>query len=162
MILVGALLTAISPLMAQSGRVRIRVIDASGAVISRADVSLLGVDGNPQRRLQTDDIGEVVITDLPMGNSRVRISSPGFDTQPLTVTVRDSDELKVDAKLYVGTVGTTVFVAPIPVDSHAGQRPLPDLDSSDRVGTPPPLGAAPSSEVAQPSPPKRRWWRIFR
>ncbi len=155
-------MTAISPLMAQSGRVRIRVIDASGAVIPRAEVSLLGVDGNPQRTLQADEMGEVVITDLPMGNSRVRISALGFDTQPLTVTVRNSDELKVDAKLYVGTVGTIVSVEPIRVDPHAGECPLPDLDPSERVGTQLPLVAASSSEFAQPSPPKRRWWQIFR
>ena len=36
--------TAISPLMAQSGRVRIRVIDLTGAVILSAAASLLGGD----------------------------------------------------------------------------------------------------------------------
>src|SRR5579862_1965377 len=48
-ILAGALLTAISPLMAQAGRVRIRVIDKNGGAIPTAMASLLDAGGKTIR-----------------------------------------------------------------------------------------------------------------
>ncbi len=98
-ILVGALLTTISPLMAQSGRVRVRVTDATGAGVFGAQVSVLGPHGKPKWTEHTDAIGEVVLTDLPLGDSTLSAASPGFKSHPLTVTVRNGDEQRVDVKL---------------------------------------------------------------
>ena len=104
-ILIGAFFTAISPLIAQSGRVRIRVIDATGAVIPRAEVSLLGGDDKPQRTERANEVGEIVWTDLPFGDSKIRVTSLGFEACRLIVTVRNSDEVKIEAQLRVGTMG---------------------------------------------------------
>jgi len=109
-VLVGALLTVISPLMAQSGRVRIRVTDPTGAVIPGAEASLFGTDNQPKLIMKADDLGEIVLTDLPIGDSRVIVSCRGFSSLPLTVTVRNSDEVKVEARLVLGTMGTMVKV----------------------------------------------------
>jgi hypothetical protein len=138
-VLLGALLTAISPLMAQSGRVRIRVTDATGAEVPNADVSLPGPDAHPQRKGYTNDMGEILLTDLPMGDLRVTVSKPGFQSLPLIVTVRNADEQKVEARLQVGTVGGPAFVEPVRQDA------LRDL----------PPG------VIQPKRARKRWW-IFR
>lgn len=105
-VLVGALFTAVSPLLAQSGRVRVRVTDVSGAVIPGAQVSLLGKDRKPRRSLQTNENGETIFTDLRKGNSHFVVSRPGFDSLPLTVTVQTPDELRVDAKLEVSIMGS--------------------------------------------------------
>ena len=67
-ILAGALLKAVSPLMAQAGRVRIRVTDASGAVITKAWASLLGADGKPIREAHANEAGEIILTDLPLAD----------------------------------------------------------------------------------------------
>jgi len=91
--------------MAQAGRVRIHVTDASGAVVPEAQVSLLGKDRKPQRSLKTNENGETIFTDLPKGNSQFVVSRPGFDSLPLTVTVRTPDEISVDAKLGVSIIG---------------------------------------------------------
>jgi uncharacterized surface anchored protein len=100
--------------MAQSGRVRIRVTDSSGtAVVPRAAVSLLGEDDKPLRSLETDEMGETVFTDLPFGDSRLTVTCPGLKNLALTVTVRNSQEVRVDAKLEVGTmVGEVVAIKP--------------------------------------------------
>ena len=74
-ILIGAFLTAISPLMAQSGRLRIRVSDITGAVIPGAEVALLGMDGNALRTENANEQGEFIFSDLPIGNSRVESES---------------------------------------------------------------------------------------
>lgn len=114
-VLVGALLTAISPLMAQSGRVRIRVIDPAGAVVPGAEVSLLGTDGEPIRVAKVNEIGEVVFTDLPIGDSRLLVNRQGFRNLPLTVTVLKSQEVSVNAKLEIAVWGVDIMgeVAPV-------------------------------------------------
>ena len=103
-ILVGALLTTVSPLFAQTGRVRIRVTDVTGAVVSGAEGSLLGADNKPKRTVRANDHGEIVWTDLPMGNCRFRVTMLGFRDRRLTVTLRNSDEVKIEAQLEVGAL----------------------------------------------------------
>lgn len=111
-ILIGAFLTAISPLMAQSGRVRIRVTDLTGAIIPDAVAALLGEDDKPIRIAHANEAGEIEFTGLPRGDSRFFVQRPGFKNLPLTVTVRNTDEVKVQAQLEVATMGDTVLVRP--------------------------------------------------
>lgn len=111
-ILVGALLTTISPLMAQSGRVRIRVTDSTGAGLFGAEVSLSGPDGKPQRTETADANGDVVLTDLPVGDLELSVACRGFNLRRLTLTIRGSEEVRVDAKLELGFVGEIVEVYP--------------------------------------------------
>lgn len=112
-ILIGAFLTAISPLMAQSGRIRIRVTDVTGAVVPDSVASLLGEDGKPIRTAYANETGEIEFADLPMGNSRFIVQRPGFKRLPLTVTVRSGDEIKVQAQLEVNViVGEVVTLRP--------------------------------------------------
>jgi len=83
-VLVGALLTAISPLMAQSGRVRIIVTDTTGAVIPTAEASLLGSENTRLRTEHANERGEIVFGDLPLGNCRFTVFTRGsFATQQL-------------------------------------------------------------------------------
>ena len=109
-VLVGVLLTAVSPLMAKTGRLRIRVIDELGSVIVAAEVSLLGRRDKPKQTAHTDGIGEVVWVDLPMGDCRFAIEAPGFERRVVTATLRNDEELKIDTTLVVATMGEVVFV----------------------------------------------------
>jgi hypothetical protein len=116
-VLAGALLTAISPLMAQTGRVRIRVTDATGAVVTTAEAALLGADAKPIRTARANDAGDIAWMDLPLGDCRFAVVAPGFKTRPLLVTLRNSGEVKIEAVLEVGAIGEmveveTVFVEP--------------------------------------------------
>jgi hypothetical protein len=109
-ILVGALLTAVAPLCAQSGQLRLRVTDITGAVAPGASVSLLGSNSQSLHTLQTGRDGEVVLADLPLGDSVISIAMPGFMTYRRTVTIRDAVEQKVEATLEVSstTMGEVV------------------------------------------------------
>jgi len=158
-ILVGALLTTISPLMAQSGRVRVRVTDSTGAGLFGAEVSLLGPDGKPQRTETADANGDVVLTDLPIGDLELSITCRGFNLRRLTVIVRSSDEVRVDAKLEVGFVGEIVEVYPKSVNNSGspGMMPLPS-----ELDPPPETVHVFHDRFNTGSPrPKRRWWHIF-
>ena len=141
-VLAGALLTAISPLMAQTGRVRIRVTEATGAVVTTAEAALLGVDAKPIRTLRANDAGEIAWMDLPLGDCRFALIAPGFKARPLLVTLRNSDEVKIEATLEVGTVGTMVEVETVFVE--------------------PALPSAASAPAQEPKRTKRRRWWIFR
>jgi len=136
-ILVGALLTAISPLMAQNGRLRIRVNDPAGGVVPGAEVSLLDAHNKPTRTMLANEFGEIAWTDLPFGESRFEVSSSGFRMQRLTVTLRNDDEVKINTTLELGSVGGPVFVELEP----ARTRP---------------------TAASEPKPAKRRRWLIFR
>lgn len=110
-VLAGAFITAISPLMAQNGRVRVRVSDAAGAVVTTAEVSLLGADGKATEKFRANASGETVWTDLPMGDCRFAVDAPGFKRLPLTVTLHSGAEVKIDAVLELGSLGGPVIVA---------------------------------------------------
>jgi hypothetical protein len=112
-ILVGALLTAISPLMAQTGRVRIRVMDATKAVIPAAEISVLGPDGKPSQTVTANEVGEAVLLDLPIGDNRFVAVAPGFVQRRFTVVIQNSDEVRVDTILEVGatTMGGLIVIA---------------------------------------------------
>ena len=109
-VLVGALLTSISPLMAQSGRVRIRVTDATGAVVPEAGASLLGPGNKPTRSERANEKGEIVFVDLPFGDSHFTVECPGFQTNRVTATLKNGNELQIETRLQVGTVGEYVIV----------------------------------------------------
>jgi len=143
-VLVGALLTAVAPLMAQSGRVRVRVMDSTDHPLSQANVSILDARGDAIRTAVTDDAGEVALGDLPLGDCRIKAESPGFSTWRRTVTLRDGDELKVNAGLLLGSIGTTVEIAK-PEDRGKAS-------SSTSPAQPP---------ASEPRKKKRHWWQIF-
>jgi len=98
--------------MAQSGRVRIHVTDSTGAIIPNAAAAVLGEDGSPLRTARSNEAGEIIFVDLPIGDLRLTVSAPGFSGLPLTVTSRTSHEVKVDAKLQVPFIGEVVAARP--------------------------------------------------
>lgn len=109
-VLIGALLTAISPLMAQAGRVRIRVTDPTGAVIPTARASLLGPNDKPIRTAGANEVGEIVFTDLPLGDARFAVVEQGFPTRRLTALIQNGEEVKMEAALDGALVGEIVPV----------------------------------------------------
>lgn len=121
-LLVGALLTAISPLMAQTGRVRIRVIDANGAMVVTAEASLLGSDKKPKRTVRANEVGEIAWTDLPLGNCQFTVMAPGFKARSLPVTLRNGDEVKIEVSLEVGAVGEVVMIETTPTPESKRTR----------------------------------------
>jgi hypothetical protein len=146
-VLVGALLTAISPLLAQTGRVRIRVIDATGAVVTTAEASLLGADAKPTKTVRANDAGEIAFSDLPFGECRFSVVALGFNTRPLLAILRNSDEVKLEAILDVGSIGTVVSVEPATVET---------------VPVEPRQTPARSTPAPEPKRTKRKRWWIFR
>ena len=109
-VMAAVLLTTISPLMAQDGRVRVAVMDATGAGVNGAEVRI------GERRLKADALGVVSFVGLPVGRIEVVAASPGFKNWRGTFNVLNGAELKVGARLEMGEVGGGATIEP-----HAGR-----------------------------------------
>jgi len=102
-ILLTGMLLASPFVMAQPGRVRILVIDPRGEPITRtAEASLLGNNNKPLRTVKANEAGEIIVTELPLGISRFWITALGFATKPITVRIRNGNEVKIRTRLEIG------------------------------------------------------------
>ena len=63
------------------------VVDTSGAVITGAAVRIRSAKPTLQRTTRSDTNGRFVISGLAAGNYRVVVSSPGFETKEIPVTI---------------------------------------------------------------------------
>ena len=113
-VLAGALLTAVSPLMAQNGRIRVRITDASGAAVAGANGRLLDSDGTTVQTALSGKSGELSFAGLSSAQWRINVISVGFKTFKVLTNLWYSKEIIIDARLEVGTVGTIVYVGPMP------------------------------------------------
>lgn len=64
----------------------------------------------PVRALKTNPVGEVVCTELAMGDSKFEIRSPGFRMRTLVITLRNDDEVIIQSTLEVANLNMGVMV----------------------------------------------------
>src|ERR1017187_2411698 len=95
-----------------SGNISGTVVDAAGAVVSGATVTLTNTDrAYVERILTTNKAGYYSATSLPLGTYSVTVAMKGFKTATETgIVLNASDELKVDEKLAVGAPTETVTI----------------------------------------------------
>src|SRR6185312_5910078 len=113
MIFAFALLVSAS-LVAQTFRGTIlgTVTDASGAVISGANIAVNNVNTGLERSTQASTDGSYSVPELPLGTYTVTISQTGFQTSVTNNVVVDvATERRVDAQLKAGQVTERVEVS---------------------------------------------------
>ena len=87
------------------------VVDESGAVIAGATVQVRSPDGSVQKVLQSDSNGGFSISGLPAGNYQLVVSSPGFATKELPITIGTAGgQTPLRIALAVSAVSTNVEV----------------------------------------------------
>jgi len=87
------------------------VVDASGAVIAAATVQVLSANGAAERSLQSDSSGSFSISGLSAGNYQLIVSSPGFETKEIPVTMGTTGQgIPLRISLAVSAVSTNVEV----------------------------------------------------
>src|ERR1017187_9572775 len=93
-----------------SGSISGTVVDATGASVSGAVVTLTNTDRDfVERTVNTDKAGYYTDSSLPLGTYSVSIAMKGFKTASVTgLVLNASDQLKVDQKLAVGAPTETV------------------------------------------------------
>ncbi len=149
-VLFGALLSFLSPLFGQSGRVRIKVSDASGAVLPSATVSLLDGD-EPVLTVQCDEAGEVRWDVQALGPQRFRVTAAGFKTKVITANVTPDGETRTEVVLEVAPsdMGGPV----VPVDFILSTEPAEPY----RPVRQPDLPVSPA-KLPAPKILKKHWW----
>jgi Carboxypeptidase regulatory-like domain/TonB dependent receptor len=105
-----------STLRAQSTAVlKGTVSDPSGAVVPKAKVLARNEGTGVQTETQTDDAGEYVVAGLPVGDYRVEVSAPGFQTTVVSgLRLGVSATVVQDVKLEVGATTQEVTISEPP------------------------------------------------
>lgn len=114
--LCGILLVAPASLFAQaisgSATVGGTVTDDTGAVISRAAVSLVDVARGLKRETLTNNVGRYLFPNVPAGAYTLRVTQDGFDAYEITrLNVEVGQLATLDVELKVGQVSTVVTVS---------------------------------------------------
>jgi hypothetical protein len=87
------------------------VIDTSGGVIAGATVQVRSANGTVQITTQTDVNGSFIISRLSAGNYRLVVSSSGFESKEIPVTIGTTEATApLRISLAVGSVSTTINV----------------------------------------------------
>ena len=85
------------------------VVDSSGATINGATVLVRTAGGTIKTTTQSDKTGAFTLINLPPGPYRLTISTPGFETKDIPVTLATT-EARLRITLSVGTVSTSIDV----------------------------------------------------
>src|SRR4051812_8181313 len=93
-----------------SGDISGSVLDASGAAVPNAQVTVTNLDNNLQKTTTSDASGNFRVPLLPPGRYKVTAGSSGFSTATTNVGVAAGEVTPVTVKLAVGQAATTVEV----------------------------------------------------
>src|SRR6202142_3201258 len=87
------------------------VVDASGAVIAGATVLVRSANGTVQITTRSNKNGSFIISGSSAGNYRLVVSSPGFETKEIPITMGTGEApAPLRISLGVSTVSTTINV----------------------------------------------------
>jgi len=124
--LAGLLLLAGSPLLAEvTGTIQGTVLDASGAAVANATVTLRNMDTGLVRTVKTNSTGAYEFLSVPVGeNYAVQVEAPGFQkTSETGIKLDVNQKFRADFALKVGSIQETVSVnaAAAQVDTSSTQ-----------------------------------------
>lgn len=108
-----------------TARIRGTAVDASGAVVPGATVTILNTDTGYSRVVQTDANGSFDVPALPVGTYTIKIEKQGFASfQQTQVKLVVNQIYVVNATLQVGSISKTVEVNahPIQVETTSAQQ----------------------------------------
>jgi len=110
----GLLLLAL-PLAAQfSGSVGGTVTDPSGAMVSKATVTLNNLATSVSQATQTDDSGNYRFVSLAPGSYTITVQPPGFAKTVIPFTLQTSQNLDIPIALSLSSAATSVEVTGAP------------------------------------------------
>ena len=127
-VIAGALLTTISPLLAQTGLVRVIVSDSSGAGVGQADITLLDANGTT-RKTRADAEGLAEFAGLPLGECSVTVQVPGFKLWRSNHFVALTNGV-VGAQLEVGPIFIGIYVRAASEDGPKGRLRVTVTDAT--------------------------------
>ena len=87
------------------------VTDPTGSVVPKATISITSIDTGQTRTLTTNESGQYVAPDLPVGPYHVQAQAPGFKVASLkNVVLNVGDRRRLDFAMQVGSIQESVTV----------------------------------------------------
>ncbi len=110
------------------------VVDSQGAVLPGAKVTAVHVATNQVRLAVANSEGQFLFAVLPVGEYKISVEQAGFKKSEQTgLVLQVNDNLRVDVRLEVGDVTTTVNVAASAVAVETSSATLTETVDSKRV-----------------------------
>ena len=119
---------------AQRGGVEGFVLDASGAAVVNAEVTLTDLGQSHTRQATTDGTGHFVFSDLTAGQYRLSVKQQGFETvmsEPITLNIGRNS--RYDFRLRPGSATQSVTVTSNTVALETGQANLSTNVSQQQI-----------------------------
>ncbi len=95
----------------QIGTIRGAVYDQNGAAVGNADVRVTNAVSGFVSRANTNENGEFVFNNLPLGSYSLIVAASGFQTENISAAVRSNIPFSVSVTLRVAGTGAAVKVA---------------------------------------------------
>ena len=149
----AALLFCISPAMAQQtlGSINGTVLDASGASVADATVTVTNSQIDLSRTVKAQTSGFFQVFNLPIGIYTVKVTHDGFETTDLTgISVQEARATTVNASLKVGKVSESVEVTANPLLNATDSTNGYTLDAAQIALTPLATGSFTQLAVLSP------------
>jgi hypothetical protein len=120
------------------GGIQGTVTDTSGAAVAGADVTVKSADTGLVRTVKTNDDGDFLVSELPLGSYNVTASKSGFGTKVLNgINVAVSANTRAEIQLAVGEVRQEVVVtAEAPIIDTTGNTMGGTIQSQELVNLP--------------------------
>jgi hypothetical protein len=86
------------------------IVDAAGAVVPNAQVTVTHLDTGAVRNVVTDNSGRWMVSNLPSGRVKIAANSPGFKQLVSQINYDGSSPAPFNSALSVGSVSETITV----------------------------------------------------
>ncbi len=119
------------------GRIQGIVHDPQHRPIAGASVKLQAITSDWSQTTQTDDNGEFLFTSVPVGDYKITVTQPKFDTAEQTVTLASNSSPILHFQLTIASVNqTTVVVGQADVANVDSVTPTTLVNRADIAQTP--------------------------
>src|SRR5580658_5702882 len=105
-----ACLFAISAFADITGDIQGTVLDAAGASVAQAKITVKNLATGATRTVIANEAGEFAAAQLDIGSYLVTVEKDGFKSFTQTVVVRDGEKTRIEAHMQIGNVAEMVNV----------------------------------------------------
>ncbi len=123
----GGALDRIEPLQLMPGQLGGYIIDATGAIVAGAQVTLTQLDTGAVRTARTDSSGRWIASSIPSGRVKIAAGSPGFSTTVRNINYNANYPTSYNFALQIGAVMEQIEVQSGAVDDKESRRIERDL-----------------------------------
>jgi hypothetical protein len=131
----GRLVGGVAPLTLLPGQLGGYIVDASGAVLPNAQVSVIQLDTGAVRNAATDYSGRWIVSGMPSGKVKVTASSPGFKTTVRNLNHDANYSTSYNFALQIGALNESVEVQSGKDDTDESRRIERDLKKSEAAAS---------------------------